>query len=162
MKKVFLFTLIIFVIAGLHLIAGAGDSQKYELIFSHKLHIEDNETECAACHSSAESSLTGKDNLFPDMETCGACHDVEEDENCGMCHSNVEQPLEVVRIETYNSKFSHQLHLKSGFKCSDCHLGVEKKTAPSAPISLPAMSECMNCHSVKSDSLQTAICLKRI
>ncbi|MBN1409130.1 MAG: hypothetical protein JW956_15120 [Calditrichaceae bacterium] len=158
MKRVFVITLVTFICVGLYLFAGAGDSEKYELIFSHQLHVVNNEVECASCHGTAESSQAGTDNLLPDMESCGACHDVEDDENCGMCHSDIEEPLEVVRIEDYSQKFSHQLHIKSEFECSSCHSGIEKKVTPSAPVSLPAMSDCMNCHSGKSASVECAAC----
>lgn len=158
MKKVFLITFIIFIYAGLYLFAGAGDDQEYELIFSHQLHVEENGTECSSCHEAAETSQSGKDNLLPDMEGCGGCHDIEDDENCGMCHSNLDEPTEVMRIEDYSAKFSHQLHLGVKLECSECHSGIEKKTIPSAASGLPPMSECMNCHSVKSASVECSAC----
>lgn len=158
MKKVFIIALMIFIYAALYMFAVAEEDQKYELIFSHQLHVEENETECSSCHEAAETSQTGKDNLLPDMETCGDCHDVEDDENCGMCHSDIEEPLEVIRIEEYNAKFSHEVHITAKFECSDCHLGIEKKETPSAPVSLLSMSECMNCHSGKSAPVECSAC----
>lgn len=158
MKRVFLIALIIFTCTGLYLFAGDNGGKQDELKFSHKLHVEENEIECSSCHDAASTSQTGKDNLFPDMETCGGCHDVEDEGNCGMCHSNVDEATEISRIENYSPKFSHQLHLEAKLECLDCHSGIKKRTAPSAALNLPAMSDCISCHSAKSVSVECSTC----
>jgi hypothetical protein len=156
MKK-FLIIWMIIIFGGLFLFAQMNQDD-YELKFSHKLHVVENETECTTCHGAAETSQTGADNLLPDMETCGSCHDVEDDENCGMCHSNVEEPAAVPRVKDYNTKFSHEKHLGAKLECSSCHSGIENRTAAGIPTDLPKMNDCMNCHSSKSVSNDCQTC----
>ena len=49
--------------------------------FSHRFHIE-METACTDCHTGVPESTSLSDKLLPGMDACGACHDVEDDENC--------------------------------------------------------------------------------
>lgn len=135
------------------------NSEKAELKFSHKLHVVDNEMECAACHEAAESSQTGADNLLPTMETCANCHDVEDDQACQLCHSDMDNPRSVPRVETYNELFSHEKHLTAGFECNSCHLGVKNKVVVE-PYLLPNMTECMSCHTNKNASNECYGCHK--
>jgi hypothetical protein len=135
----------------------ADDSQKIELKFTHKFHIEEQEIECIECHTSASESTTGADNLFPSMELCADCHEVEEEDNCNLCHQDLDDPREVPRIDTYNTKFSHQFHLSKGLECESCHAVVAMKTM-AEPYILPTMVECINCHESKFASLECATC----
>ena len=128
-----------------------------ELKFSHQLHVVENEIDCATCHQAVETSTTGKDNLFPTMETCSDCHDIESEENCQMCHTEVENPREVFRIEQYSPLFSHQKHLAAGLECSSCHAGIEKKSDTQRYI-LPTQTQCMDCHQTKNVSNQCQTC----
>ena len=129
------------------LTAEAG-KEKPELIFSHKLHVVENGMECSACHGSAETSVLGSDNLMPDMESCGTCHDVESPDNCGTCHSDVDNPRNVPRVAKYFPQFSHQQHIAQGLDCAECHSPVIQKEAIGEYI-LPAMESCQECHTEK-------------
>lgn len=135
--------LILLILGTLFLMASADDIR--ELKFSHKLHIEENEIECETCHEGALESKTGSDNLFPEMETCADCHDIEDDENCSLCHTDVDDPRAVPRVVDYSPKFSHEKHLQGGLECNSCHDDVNKKTE-NQPYHLPGMVDCMNCH----------------
>lgn len=132
-------------------------THEIELKFSHKLHVVDNEIECQTCHSQAENSLTGSDNLLPDMETCGDCHDIEDENNCKQCHSNPEEPQAVPRIEKYSKKFPHQKHLATGLTCDNCHGDIKELESTVAQI-LPTMTECIACHQEKTASTQCETC----
>ncbi len=123
--------------------------EKSELIFSHKLHVIDNELDCVTCHAEAENSLKGTDNLMPNMESCGNCHDVETIEECGLCHGDMENPRNVPRVEDYFPKFSHQQHLVADLACSACHTGIEKKEIVE-PYVLPKLEDCQVCHTQKN------------
>ena len=129
-----------------YFIAGAGE-EKSELKFSHKLHVVENEVECASCHAEAESSKSGADNLMPDMEVCGSCHDVESEESCAICHSDLENPRAVPRVQD-NKTFSHEQHLAAKLECKSCHKTVKEKEVVE-PYILPALSECQQCHKLK-------------
>jgi c(7)-type cytochrome triheme protein len=128
--------------------------EKSELIFSHKQHVVENELECATCHESAENSKSGKDNLMPSMEICGACHDVESSEACGICHSDTENPRNVPRVEDYFPLFSHEMHLTAGLECDACHQEVTLKEVVE-PYILPKQKDCQLCHTQKKVKPQT-------
>ncbi|NOX87949.1 MAG: hypothetical protein GXO77_02910 [Calditrichaeota bacterium] len=127
------------------------------LKFSHKLHVVEQEVECQACHGSAEKSETGKDDLLPSMETCADCHDVEDEENCSKCHTDVENIQLRPRIESYNQKFSHKLHLGKGLDCKSCHQSVTQESVPLSQV-LPTMVQCMDCHKQKAVSTECSAC----
>ncbi len=128
-----------------------------ELIFFHKLHTMENGLECETCHSAADTSKRGTDNLLPDMETCGSCHDVEDEENCRMCHSQPENPAPLPRISEYSRLFPHQTHLSAGLTCETCHSPVKEKTIAGAYL-LPKMANCMECHGNRNVSRECSTC----
>ncbi len=55
---------------------GPKDNSKL-IKFSHKLHADI--TDCASCHTAVPTSTSLSDNLFPTHESCGTCHDVEDE-----------------------------------------------------------------------------------
>jgi len=121
------------------------DRGKTELIFSHKLHVEDQELQCSDCHGGAAESEAGLDNLLPEMAVCSDCHDVDDDNECATCHSNPDDPQEVPRIETYSRMFSHKRHIDADVACESCHAGMAQVELASAEV-LPGMVQCLDCH----------------
>lgn len=119
--------------------------EKSELIFSHKLHVVENEMECDACHQVTYESQKGADNLMPNMESCGNCHDIEASDDCGVCHSDLEDPRNVPRVEDYFPNFSHHLHIEAGLECNTCHAGIANKEIVE-PYELPDLENCQQCH----------------
>lgn len=122
--------------------------EETELKFSHKLHAIENEIECATCHATAGDSKSGTDNLMPDMEVCGACHDVEDVEQCNLCHSDPENPRAVPRVIDYFPIFSHRMHTYKGMECVECHKAVIQKEEVE-PYILPDQKNCQTCHQTK-------------
>lgn len=157
MKKLLLAFSVFFVFGILFKLTADFSQQEVELKFSHKFHIEEQEIECGDCHQAALTSTSGKDNLFPTMEVCADCHDVEDDETCNICHQDIDEPREVPRIETFSEKFSHKVHLDNNLECATCHAAVAKKTS-AEPFILPSMIECMDCHESKQASVECAAC----
>jgi len=117
--------------------------QDVELIFSHKLHTEEVEAECSACHAAADTSTQAAENLLPDMETCYQCHD--EDAECSMCHKDPDNAIAYPRIIDYIDFFPHEKHLANNIECITCHTGVEKSEDIFAKH-LPSMQNCVSCH----------------
>ena len=109
-----------------------------KLGFSHKIHVTDQELACLDCHTSAENSESGTDNLMPEKSVCLDCHD----------NSDIEGLEAVVKIENYSPKFSHKLHLENDVKCENCHVNMGQKET-SFPKALPTMNDCQSCHSSK-------------
>ena len=119
--------------------------EKAEISFSHRLHVVENEMECDACHASAYESQKGTDNLFPDKENCGNCHDIESTDDCGVCHTNLDNLRNFPRVENYFPEFSHRYHYEAGLNCDACHAGIEKKEI-AEPYELPNLESCQQCH----------------
>lgn len=117
-----------------------------ELIkFSHKFHTEQG-VDCADCHTKVRESTSLNDRLLPDMETCGQCHDVQDENNCSKCHyEDVQEPLIQKKAEVI---FDHKFHVTDQKQeCTACHKGLDKvdyafETAESTPV----MSTCYTCH----------------
>ncbi|MBN2290721.1 MAG: cytochrome c3 family protein [Candidatus Glassbacteria bacterium] len=122
--------------------AQSGRRARPELVFSHRLHVEEMGMECGLCHSRAEESRTGSDNLLPAMAACQECHDLE---SCGTCHSDTLNPRAVEQVTGYSPKFSHAAHLAKEVPCERCHAGVSVSDS-AASEHLPAMEPCMACH----------------
>ncbi len=121
------------------------DDDAVELIFSHRLHVEDQGLVCTDCHGGVAESQMGSDNLIPTMEVCADCHDVKDQNECSTCHSNPANPQPGPRIETYSAKFSHKRHLDADLACENCHAGMEKAEVATVGI-LPGMVKCIDCH----------------
>ena len=87
------------------------DSSNKDIIkFTHKFHLEQ-ELECTDCHTEVESSVDLSKRLVPTMESCGNCHDIEDEEECSTCHyENVLEPFPVKTPELY---FSHKSHMEN-------------------------------------------------
>jgi hypothetical protein len=118
-------------------------SQDVDLMFSHKMHIEDVGMGCTDCHMSVSESDSPKDDLLVPMETCFNCHD--EDGPCTLCHEKPEEYEPIPRIENYIGYFSHEQHLAEEIECSACH-GRVAESETVAPMHLPGMITCTPCH----------------
>ena len=103
------------------LLAGC-DKDRYGLIFSHQLHVEENEMDCDECHG--EVSEAGFSVIT--HETCSDCHDEPEAEEisrktCGLCHR--EENLEELEAGDpgvpRTGPFVHTEALEG--KCGECH-----------------------------------------
>jgi hypothetical protein len=123
-----------------------------DLVFSHKYHVQEVGAECSDCHSKAQESTSGKDDLLPEMETCYTCHD--EEMACTACHKQGEEPLLLPRITLYNSEFNHSLHQKKNISCLSCHRGVDTKEKVTSGIHLPDGKICSDCHSASTQLTQ--------
>ncbi len=134
-------------LAGVTIAIIAQDYDDQKFVFSHKKHVIEEEIECADCHSPAESSKTGLDNLLPAKTICLDCHEAEEVGNFDLVYS----------IESYSEKFSHEQHIAAGNNCESCHSAVTQKEE-AFPYILPTMAECMNCHEQQVVSVECATC----
>ena len=112
--------------------------------FSHQFHME--LTDCESCHSAATEAKTLSDRLFPTMDDCAACHDVEDDEMCTQCHyEEVYEPLIQSESELI---FDHSLHTSNeSLECQTCHKGLDEVDYSfESENVLPGMDVCYTCH----------------
>ncbi len=121
------------------------DQWKTVVTFSHLFHTEDVEAECTDCHGEAEESEVSNDFLLPMMDTCGECHDVEDDDECATCHGDNEDPDTFVESSPRELSFNHKLHIEAEINCTTCHVGIDVSEAPSNRY-FPKMTVCQTCH----------------
>ena len=156
-KKSLLGCIVMGILLALLSAAFPGDAERDDLIFSHRFHVEEMEMTCLACHSAAEESVLSSDRLFPTMETCGECHEIEEEaadaskSECATCHTKPEEP-EAVPTPVRTIHFPHKRHLAPGrIECLSCHVGVERSEALEQARKrqrgyTPPMEVCARCH----------------
>lgn len=122
------------------------------IIFSHGLH-GGAEIECSTCHEGLVESVEPGDTFYPDMDVCGDCHDVDDDENCEMCHTNLDNAGEYQRRAQGSAIFVHGPHLKRKPGCTVCHgqPDLEKPAFPGKP-------ECRKCHETAENYSDCSLC----
>jgi len=125
------------IIIGGHIYANM-ETAVSDIVFDHELHTD---LDCADCHSSATTSKASADKLYPEMDFCGECHDLDDDENCGQCHLNPEEP-EASPNPVRDLNFNHEKHYQLEIDCSLCHSNMSEQ----ASGHLPTKPACMSCH----------------
>ena len=85
--------IIISLFSGAVLLLTGCDEEKYQLKFSHYIHVTDNEMDCDECHG----ELGEPTFLAISHDTCIDCHDEPEEEEinqetCGYCHQEKQLP----------------------------------------------------------------------
>jgi hypothetical protein len=145
------------------MVKGFTVKEKPEIIFSHRLHLEDVGLECEACHGKVSESKSGRDNLMPEKSTCLNCHHIEE---CSLCHSRPDGPTKLERFIDYSPKFSHAKHLNKDvparnplkdITCERCHPGISLSDSSSS-WHIPGMALCTSCHDGVQQTKDCIIC----
>nr|MEE4266483.1 hypothetical protein [Candidatus Krumholzibacteria bacterium] len=147
MKSLNLTILMFLVAAGAAVQADEPDT----IIFPHDLHFEA-EVECATCHEGVAEQTQPEDTFYPDMDVCGDCHDIDDDENCALCHSNVDNAGEYHR-GTFQALFSHAPHAGAEDSCARCH-GDPTLPAPGMPVK----ADCRACHETADNFADCGLC----
>ncbi len=136
--------------------------------FPHQPHLEMG-LDCQTCHATASTSQDAKDNLLPDGQVCGACHNGETAPVIDV------SPLTQRQAPGRTYRFNHSFHLglgaiapliataidtgnyfgkpgdarrflESGNSCSACHRGLEESLAADSSKHMPMMGDCIVCH----------------
>lgn len=116
--------------------------------FSHKLHAGDYRIDCLYCHSGAEK---GPNATVPSMNVCMGCHSViavdKESIQTMTRLYNEGQPLQWVRVHRLpdHAYFTHDLHVRAGVECRECHGPVESM-AVVGQVKRLKMGDCLACH----------------
>ncbi|MEW5922498.1 MAG: cytochrome c3 family protein [Candidatus Zixiibacteriota bacterium] len=124
-----------------------------DIKFAHANHTD---LECVDCHIAAKTSTSAGDKLFPSMETCGDCHDIEDVDNCGTCHHNTDDPQASPNPER-PIEFSHKKHFEQKVKCARCHDDIAD-SKESSVTHMPNMPLCMKCHDGNRADNDCAVC----
>lgn len=135
---------------------------KQPVVFNHRLHVEDEELECSACHAEYE---TGVHSGMPEAEVCSLCHSEaqgdspEEEKLVGMLEAGLPLNWKSLSILPPNVFFSHRRHVPvAGIPCSKCHGEMGKSLAPPANPHPLTMNECIQCHRLQKVSTSCSAC----
>ena len=130
------------------------------IAFSHPGHMKLG-MKCVSCHGAAQKSIDSADSLLPKEALCTTCHRLDAPDpakafpksTCETCHPGFvkgrdEKPAPVL-LPPPRVRMTHRAHTLLGIVCSDCHIGMEKQTAPSKGgwgERMPTMGKCLECH----------------
>ncbi len=127
--------------------------------FSHKLHVEEQGLECAACHGASETS---EEPGLPSPRQCALCHD----------DGDAEKPAERKVATLFEGKnyraarftalgeeviFSHRSHAGRAQDCAACHAAVAENEVPGPELAL-TMDSCTSCHEKSEAPSDCATC----
>ena len=121
--------------AVLVLLAGC-DEDKYQLKFSHYVHVTDNEMDCDECHGElGEPAFT-----MLSHETCIDCHDETEAKEirpatCGYCHEGkLGEILKARKVEPKAPRKQIFVHTEAlAEKCQECHGSLLSENLTAVP-----------------------------
>ncbi len=157
----------VFLIAGIGACGVANvfnSTHEPERLFSHKVHVKDQELECKSCHGKAEKEdLAG---MPASLKKCMLCHEGEDEkkpENRKLAALLGEKPVwsSFTKMDP-DIKFSHKEHVgEAKLDCAECHAGMEENTSVSSDLHMD-METCMSCHAKKSASNDCLTCHKEM
>lgn len=139
------------------------DGRSAERSFNHRLHVEGEGLDCAACHVGVEDDDRPG---MPVLAQCRLCHEEPEqeggpdltegyfDETGAFAHAPFSTlPDEVV--------FSHLGHVTAGVECAACHGDVIADARLGPSVSVP-MGRCTECHERTGTANECATCHEEI
>jgi hypothetical protein len=137
---------------GYYLFMNAWSNQGYSpaqpIPFSHKLHAGDNHIPCMYCHTNVERS---RHATVPGLSICMNCHSVVAVNKPNIQKLteayNAGTPIEWIKVHDLpdHAFFSHQMHIRKGFDCAECHGPVEAMDQVYQFRKLN-MGDCITCH----------------
>ena len=116
--------------------------------FSHQVHAGQLGLDCRYCHNGVEKSWFAN---LPGASTCMNCHSVilKDDPRLAVIResatNNTPVPwVQIHRLPDY-AYFNHEVHVRRGFSCVECHGRVDEmdEVYHAKPLS---MSFCLDCH----------------
>jgi hypothetical protein len=114
--------------------------KKYDMNFSHNLHIAKEKISCNKCHSNEQKHGA----LIVSKQNCNNCHHSNEktNESCAKCHKFQEE----VYTGNYQNKEQPDFMKAGGAGCNDCHVSSDKVVKPEKKI-------CLKCHEAGYDDM---------
>jgi hypothetical protein len=144
---------------------GTGDDpaiDRQPVHFSHELHAGRLKVECLFCHRHAEYSPVAG---VPTVSLCMSCHLGIKATGSGMqelsSYWTNTTPIPWLRLQQLPDHvyFSHQVHVRSGMQCADCHGSVQTMQETPRAASFE-MGWCVSCHAQRQASLDCWTCHK--
>lgn len=137
----------------------SGDSTA-ALVFSHRLHVLEEELDCVSCH---ESASVADDPGMPVFDACSVCHETMDEEK------PPERRIATLFDDSGNFRaarasaledevvFAHLDHVRSVVVCGACHTDIEKSRAIDEDVAVN-MDDCMSCHMERAIPNECATC----
>ena len=130
--------------------------------FSHELHAGRLKIDCLFCHRHAQASSAA---TIPTVSLCMSCHRSLNGQSAQAeeltTYWKERKPMEWVRLQRLPDHvyFTHEMHLKTGLQCVDCHGRVEtmRHTPRAATYE---MGWCLSCHTQRGASRDCWTCHK--
>jgi hypothetical protein len=127
--------ILISLFAGSVLLLAGCDEEKYQLKFSHYLHVTENEMDCSECHGDlGEASFNAITH-----ETCIDCHDEPEADEvrmdtCGYCHQEKLLP----KLDEWQAEPGPQRNIfvhseTMADQCQECHGAIFDENLATVP-----------------------------
>ena len=126
----------------------AGYQPVQPIPFSHNIHAGQLGLDCRFCHNGVEKSWFAN---LPGASTCMNCHNVvlKDDPRLQIVRDSAANntPIPWVQIHKVPDYvyFNHEVHVRRGFSCVECHGRVDQMDEVRHEKSL-SMSFCLNCH----------------
>jgi cytochrome c7-like protein len=144
---------------------GSADSSRQDLQpvdFSHELHAGRLKVHCLFCHRHATDSPVA---TVPSVSLCMGCHGsltrTTPEIDKLVLYWKQQKPIPWVRLQRIPDfvYFTHEMHLKGGLNCVDCHGRVDQvRHTPRAPAF--EMGWCLACHRERRASEDCLTCHK--
>ena len=151
--------LIAILLSGAFIVSGKNESDIQQPInFLHQTHVALNEIPCEFCHIYARRSRVSG---VPPVGVCAGCHlhikgtvapQYNEIRKIIDLHWKKDKPIAWKKVHDLPDfiNFSHEMHIKAGFDCTDCHGDLMKVKTP-IPFSInneipQSMGWCISCH----------------
>ncbi|HZR47751.1 MAG TPA: cytochrome c3 family protein [Candidatus Manganitrophaceae bacterium] len=118
------------------------------IAFSHQLHAGRLQINCLFCHRSAAQSPAA---TIPSLSLCMMCHQSLKDKNPEieklLTYWTDKKPIPWVRLQHLPGfvRFTHEMHLNAGFKCTECH-GEVARMSQTPRAATYEMGWCLRCH----------------
>lgn len=116
--------------------------------FSHQIHAGQLGLDCRYCHNGVEKSWFAN---LPGASTCMNCHNqvLKDDPRLQIVRDSAEtgQPIPWVQVHKVPDYvyFNHQVHVRRGMSCVECHGRVDQMDEVKHDKSF-SMSFCLDCH----------------
>jgi cytochrome c7-like protein len=130
------------------------------LSFSHAKHAGELKIDCMFCHRSVSASAVAG---VPSVRLCVGCHrnlahQTRETEKL-LVHWNNRTPTQWVRLHRLPDfvYFTHEMHLRAGHQCIDCHGRVDQMSSTPRAASYE-MGWCLSCHEKRGASRDCWTC----
>ncbi|MSR62507.1 MAG: hypothetical protein EXS08_08685 [Planctomycetes bacterium] len=138
-------------------------SRERGLVFSHRLHVLEEQLECVSCHESAEVEETPG---MPSPDSCAVCHD----------ELDAKLPPERAVAALFDAQlfrgvhasaladevvFSHLAHVGPVGNCGACHREIDANEVVDKDVAV-SMEDCQRCHAEKQQPNECQSCHSEI